>query len=126
MTMPIGGAIRVWSARFALLAPTIKHGAFKDEQEWRLISNLVSPEDSRWRVRAGRSMLIPYISITLAPVGAYLPIQDVVVGPTPHMDLAIRAVGILLELKLEPVALQVPMTRQPARIRNSRIPYRNW
>jgi hypothetical protein len=71
-------------------------------------------------------MLIPYIPITLAPRGAYLPIPDLVVGPTPHMELALMAAGVLLSPKLEPVTLQVPMTRQPMHIRNSVIPYRNW
>jgi hypothetical protein len=69
-------------------------------------------------------MLIPYIPIALALDGPYLPIQDLVVGPTPHMELARIAAGALLEPKLEPVPLQVPMSRQPAQIRNSRIPYR--
>jgi hypothetical protein len=108
------------------VAPTIKHCAFHEEQEWRLISAPIPFGDSRWQVRAGRSMLIPYIPVTLAPSDAYLPIQDVVVGPTPHMDLAVRAAGVLLGPKLEPMTLQAPMARQPAQIRNSQILYRNW
>jgi hypothetical protein len=120
------GAVRAWSDHFAPLAPTIKHWAFPEEQEWRLISAPIPFGDSRWQVRAGRSMLIPYIPIALAPDGPYLPIQDLVVGPTPYMELAVRAAGVLLEPVLEPVPLQVPMPRQPAQIRNSRVPYRPW
>ena len=120
------GAVRAWSDSFAPLAPTIKHWAFPEEQEWRLISAPIPFGDSRWQVRAGRSMLIPYIPIALAPAGPYLPIQDVVAGPTPHMVLTVRAAGVLLDPVLEPVTLGVPMTRHPAQIRNSRIPYRNW
>ena len=77
------GAIRAWSDSFAPLAPTIKHRAFLDEQEWRLISAPTPFQDGRWRVRAGRSMLIPYLPIMLALDSPYLPIQDLVVGPTP-------------------------------------------
>jgi len=119
-------AIRAWSESFAPLAPTIKHQAFHEEQEWRLISASIPFGDSRWQMRAGRSMLIPYIPFALAPTDPYLPIRDVVVGPTPHMELAVRATGILLDPVLEPMILGEPMARQPAQIRNSRIPYRNW
>ena len=58
-------------------------------------------------------MLIPYL-------------PDVVVGPTPHMELAIRAASVLLEPVLEPMILGDPTVRQPAQIRNSRVPYRDW
>jgi hypothetical protein len=119
-------AIRAWSEGFAPLAPTIKHRAFHEEQEWRLISAPIPVGDSRWRVRHGRSVLIPYIPFALAPIDPYLPIRDVVVGPTPHMELAVRAAGVLLDPVLEPMILGDPTARQPAQIRNSRIPYRNW
>ena len=120
------GAIQAWSDRFAPLAPTIKHWAFHEEQEWLLISERVLPYDSRWQVRPGRSMLIPYLPFALAPIDPYLPLRDVVVGPTPHMELAIRAAGVLLDPVLEPMTLGDPMARQPAQIRNSRVPYRHW
>jgi hypothetical protein len=116
--------MRAWWDMFAPLAPTIKHQAFRDEQEWRLISAPVPFEDARWRVRAGRSMLIPYLPITLALSSAALPIQDLVVGPTPHMELAMMAAGVLLGPKLEPGPISAPMPRQPAEIRSSRVPYR--
>jgi hypothetical protein len=124
----------VWWDTFEPVAPTIKHRAFHEEQEWRLISTPVLLKDRRWRVRAGRSMLIPYIPITLAPSDAYLPIRDVVIGPTPHMELAVKAAGILLNPLLEPMT-EEERARQPFRIANlglpvcirgSQIPYRNW
>jgi len=117
-------AVTVWLDTFTQLAPTIKHRAFHEEQEWRLISAPMPFEDGRWRVRAGRSMLIPYLPITLAPRGAYLPIQELVVGPTPNMELVMVVAGVLLGPKLESVPLHVPMPRQPALIRNSQVPYR--
>jgi Protein of unknown function (DUF2971) len=116
----------VWLDRFMPLAPTIKHRAFHEEQEWRLISARVPFKDSRWCVRAGRSMLIPYLPITLAPMGGPLPIQEVVVGPTPHMDLAAIAAGVLLGRKLELVTRTGLKPRYPEQIRPSGVPYRNW
>jgi hypothetical protein len=111
-------AVTVWLDTFTPLAPTIKHQAFQDEQEWRLISAPMPFTDGRWRVRAGRSMLIPYLPITLAPDSPYLPIRDLVVGPAPHMELALIAAGVLLEPKLDPV------TRRTVRFRISQVPYR--
>jgi hypothetical protein len=116
----------VWLNRFGPLAPTIKHQAFHEEQEWRLISAPVPFEDSRWHVRAGRSMLIPYIPITLAPSGASLPIQEVVVGPTPHMELARTAASVLLGPQLERLTRVGLKSRYLEQIRPSRVPYRNW
>ena len=107
-----------WLNAFTPLAPTIKHRAFREKRKWRLISMPMSPEDTSWQVRAGRSMLIPYIPITLAPTGAYLPIQEVVVGPTPHMKLALMAANVLLSPKLKPVRRPPQMTRQPKHTRS--------
>ena len=90
-----------WLNAFTPLAPTIKHRAFREKRKWRLISMPMSPEDTSWQVRAGRSMLIPYIPITLAPTGAYLPIQEVVVGPTPHMKLALMAADVSAQPQAE-------------------------
>jgi hypothetical protein len=114
--------IKAWVNVFVPLAPTIKYPAFCHEQEWRLISEPISIGDSRWQVRPGRSTLIPYILITLTRIDPSLPIGGVVVGPTPHRELARRAV----ELWLVPKTGSDPMTRQLVQVRNSRISYQNW
>jgi Protein of unknown function (DUF2971) len=114
--------MQAWVNAFAPLAPTIKHPAFRHEQEWRLISASISPGDSRWRVRPGRSMLIPYVPIALTCLASSLPIRKVVVGPTPHKELARWAVG----LWLGPKTGSDPVTRQPVQVCNSVVPYRNW
>jgi hypothetical protein len=116
------GVMRAWRNAFTPLAPTIKHPAFRHEQEWRLISEPISIGDSRWQVRPGRSMLIPYVPIALTRIDPYLPIRKVMVGPTPHRELARRAV----ELWLCPKTGSDPMTRQPVQICNSVVPYRDW
>jgi hypothetical protein len=113
--------IKAWLNAFAPLAPTFKHPAFCNEREWRLISP-ISIGDDRWRVRPGRSMLIPYVPIALTRIDPYLPIRKVVVGPTPHRELARRAVA----LWLGPKTGRDLITRQPVETCDSRIPYRNW
>jgi hypothetical protein len=117
-------AVTAWLDAFTPLAPTIKHRAFHEEQEWRLISRPMPFEDGSWRVRPGLTMLIPYLPIKLTLDSPYLPIRDLVVGPTPHMELAVMAAYVLLEPMLEPVPLRDPMPRQPAQIRNSQVSYR--
>jgi len=114
--------IKAWVSAFAPLTPTIKHPAFRNEQEWRLISEPLLIGDSRWRVRPGRSMLIPYVPIALTCLASSLPIRRVVVGPTPHKELARWAVGLWLCPKVG----SDPVTRQPVQVCNSVVPYRNW
>jgi hypothetical protein len=78
-------------SEFVDFAPFLKHSAFKDEHEWRLAA-LVPSNDPRMRVRAGRSMLIPYLPIDLKLNKEDPLIWNVCVGPTPHTELATNAV----------------------------------
>ena len=94
-------------------ATALKHPKFKEESEWRAIrGGGGSPS-----VRPGGSMLIPYVNfpLTLSP-NEKLELAGLVVGPTPHPSLAVRAVKSLLAEKdavcPEPVS--------------SEIPFRNW
>jgi hypothetical protein len=78
-----GGWFGAWRAIPALAG--IKHEAFAEEQEWRLLALGASAE--RTKFRAGAYGLIPYIEqkIDLSAV------REVVVGPGAHADL--RALG---------------------------------
>ena len=109
------GVIDTWLDHFLMTAATFKPAAFREEREWRLISRPRSGLDPRWRVRAGRSMLIPYVPVNLTAVRPQIPIQEIVVGPTPHPDLAMKAVGVLL----------ASQSIQDCTIRHSSIPYRD-
>lgn len=108
-------AAELWFESFVPVAPIIKHGGFSEEREWRLISKPLSLTDPRRRVRAGRSMLIPYVPIKLTGFGSHIPIKEIIVGPTPHMKLAQMAVWGWLESK----------DISPVDVLNSRIPYRD-
>lgn len=98
-----------------LVAPALKDSSFSEEQEWRLVRLPSSFEDGTQQFRQGRSMLIPYYQHSFPTENGTAPIEELVVGPTPHPDLARDAAQALL------------MThRRPAAVRSSSIPYRTW
>jgi hypothetical protein len=68
--------------------------------------------------------LIPYIAIKLAMIGSHIPIKEIIVGPTPHMKLALVAVGDRLAYKgIWEWDLHNNMDWT---VGNSRVPYRDW
>jgi hypothetical protein len=100
------------------LAPLLKHAKFKEEKEWRLISNDQAICKNRLRFRDGNSMIIPYIEFDLTMGNITIPIKEIVIGPNPHRDLARNALEELLSAnEIDPHAVAV---------RDSEIPYRYW
>ena len=92
----------------------IKHEAFKEEREWRLVSryfeNFTVPEID---FREGSSMLVPYIKLK---VGSERPIfETVVLGPSQHAELSFSALHMFLSNK-----------KLSNSTENSNIPYRQW
>jgi Protein of unknown function (DUF2971) len=103
--------------RLFSLAPIIKHDTFAEEGEWRAVSNPTARNHPNVAYRAGTSMLTPYLVIKLADNHRSLPIREIVVGPTPHMDLASDSVvHFLLSSGVE----------EGLAVYNSRIPFRQW
>ncbi|EGS7959812.1 DUF2971 domain-containing protein [Vibrio cholerae] len=99
--------------KLARLAPVIKDDSFSEEAEWRLISkNGISMKDLDYRV--GKSMLTPYFNIKF---GARFDdaLKTVIVGHTPHKDLAISATDMCIY-----------KYGYSADIQESSIPYRSW
>ena len=100
----------------------IKHPAFGEEKEWRLISeyfpNYAAPEI---KYREGASMLIPYIELKLErwhnlpqhsqPVF----FESVYLGPSPHSNLSMHALHQFLS-----------NNKIAHHTINSNIPYREW
>lgn len=97
-------------------APLLKDPAFKDEKEWRLISNALSCRDPAYAFCTGPSMLIPYYKLPLIDIGGRTRVHEVVIGPTPHPKQAERAVRSFL---LKEFMANVPVTL-------SKVPYRSW
>ena len=108
-------AFKLFGRLIPLAAPAIKHPSFVEEQEWRLVRLPASFDFELPQIREGRSMLIPYHRHSF-PKPENMPIEEVVVGPTPNPILARDAAEALL--------LSRGLTSAIAR--SSSIPYRVW
>jgi hypothetical protein len=75
-------------------AARLKHPAFFEENEWRIVYRDYDVEDVL-EFRSGRTMLIPYVKINISDL---LPValKEVVLGPSPHVDAAKAGVNALL------------------------------
>jgi len=98
-----------------MLAPALKDPSFAEEREWRLVCLPASFENDTPQFRQGRSMLVPYYTHSFRK-NAPVPIEELVIGPTPHPALAHDGTRSLLS------AYQLPSSN----LRSSQIPYRNW
>ena len=92
----------------------IKHGAFREEREWRLISqHYPKYTDSIIKFREGASMLVPYIELQLGKDKPYF--NNVVLGPTQHNNLSMSGLSMFLSNR--------QLCQQTT---SSGIPYREW
>lgn len=92
----------------------IKHEAFKEEREWRLIS----PYYPKYTIpaikfREGASMIVPYIELKLGEVRPIF--ERVILGPSPHQNLSMSALSMFLNNQ--------SLCNQTE---NCVIPYREW
>lgn len=99
-----------------LIAPALKDSSFAEEREWRLVRLPSSFEEGELQFREGRSMLIPYYQHRFPNNNGRVPIEELIVGPTPHPELASEAAQALLMSQELPAAV----------VRSSSIPYRTW
>jgi hypothetical protein len=100
----------------SFLAPVFKSNTFSEEKEWRLV--LTQNDPSKFKFRSGQSMITPYIEVNLLAdpdEPESMPLSEVIIGPTPHHDLAKLAVQTLLESQY-----------LRAWITLSDIPFRSW
>ncbi len=97
------------------LAPVIKDESFIEEQEWRLISS-TSDNKKNMDFREGAYSLIPYLNFHLKIGKSKDCFKRIVVGPSPHTDLAHNSLQMFLEHN----------SLESVEVVNSRIPYRNW
>jgi len=98
-----------------MCAALLKHPAFSEEREWRVVSSVVkryAPSDIQYR--EGRSCLVPYRKLSLFQKEAdQMKLKEVFVGPTPNSELSMRSVGLYLSNRgISPM------------VANSLIPYR--
>ncbi|WP_365732940.1 DUF2971 domain-containing protein [Nitrosomonas sp.] len=93
----------------------IKHSAFEEEQEWRLISPYYPPQPTPplIKFREGASMLVPYVEFPLPSAGQVF--EAAILGPSQHQDLSMSA-------------LRMYLSNQDlcSYMENCTIPYREW
>jgi hypothetical protein len=80
-----------------IIAPMIKDRAFHHEREWRLVVNSGAAPLGTLKFRVGRSIIIPFVALSLSEPGARLHVPEVVVGPTGNPDPAIESVKLVLQ-----------------------------
>lgn len=80
---------------FSRIAPLLKDSAFSEEQEWRAVSQMIHFNHPQMRTRPGRTMLIPYFLLNLGNDPNDLPFGQIIVGPNPHQELAMKAISFL-------------------------------
>ncbi len=103
-----------------LIAAHMKHPKFADEREWRIVSVLPSTDGIGFR--ESKSLLKPYVAIPLDPGDNVINDLGVVVGPSPHPLLAMRAAALLLATSQGGVGPRKILER----VTWSSIPYRDW
>ncbi|WP_146491916.1 DUF2971 domain-containing protein [Vibrio sp. T20] len=105
--------------KLGAISPIIKDVSFAEESEWRLFSTRTFEE---LNFRAGRSMLTPYFRFSLGEDTKAL-IDDIIVGHTPHAELAVRSTEAFLTKNHPPVGGDYTCQFE---VRPSSIPFRNW
>lgn len=95
---------------FSRIASILKHPSFHEECEWRIVSNLIPNKNMSFRV--GKSILIPYLSISFKDIEPFL-IDEIIIGPATEQSLA--------EYSLRQFVLQI---NPNISIKTSKTPYR--
>lgn len=95
--------------------PLLKDASFSEEEEWRLIGNVNSHEDPRWKARPGKTLLIPYVEIDLSQDPKIF--STVTIGPGPFS-----------REKLNFITLQQLLNSgiKAGNVQTSTVPYRYW
>jgi len=87
------------------IAALLKHPSFAEEDEWRLVSSVVTDYLSApVYFREGASMLIPYYAFPLVSKHSLaereqVPIEHAFLGPTPNSILSLNSIRLYLQKK---------------------------
>lgn len=95
-----------------------KNPKFESEHEWRVVSMPLSRERVEYRVRAGRSTMIPYFEFSLLREDGRFAIEEACVGPCIDGENAKKALEDVLAKATGHYARPI--------VRTSCVPYRNW
>jgi len=98
------------------LAARLKHPAFAEEREWRLVSRPLLSFTPGLQFREGKSYVVPYRQFQLTANETDLQITRVTIGPSPHPLLAQQSVVAFLRSE----------RCELATVSKSDVPYRAW
>ena len=102
-----------------LTAALLKHRAFINEREWRLVSPIFENyREAPIDYRAGKSMMIPYINFSIDNKGS-CGLRHLHIGPGPNLELSQRSISMFLAKY--GIRDGEWFSTQP-----SAIPYRDW
>lgn len=108
------GFIQQYTNEIFQVLSIIKHGAFQEEREWRLISqHYPKYTDPQIKFREGASMLVPYMELPLGNDKPYF--DNVILGPSPHQNLSMSGLSMFL--------INKGLCQQ---VSDCVIPYREW
>lgn len=92
--------IGMYEPAFMEIASALKHPSFAEENEWRIISPLISDlNDDRILYRVTASTMVPYVHFNLTIEDGFLIFDNLIIGPTPHMNLSMKSVPNYLTCK---------------------------
>ena len=117
---PVSGLTRekLFGRRVSFLASRLKHSAFDEEKEWRvLIIDHWRNLPTRFRYR--QSMVVPYVLFRLGSSPGHLDwasISRIVVGPSAHQQETIEAIKNMI----------AKVVGREIQVVGSKIPYRDW
>jgi hypothetical protein len=93
---------------FSRIASKLKHPAFNEECEWRIISEPI--ENNRMSFGLRKSIFLPYLELSFANVEPF-PIDEIIVGPALEQRLAHSSLQqFLLKKDLKQVAIKESTT----------------
>lgn len=105
-------------SQLIFVAPLIKDASFQEEMEWRLIwipGRANSPPEAL-KFRPGPGVYIPYVPFSLVHGHVSVPIEELIIGPMPHQESAVRGIsGALRERGIRWHS-----------VRLSQVPFRTW
>lgn len=90
--------MKTFQEKFLGMAALFKDPGFEEEKEWRAISPVLNTTHTQFKFRASSSTIIPYYEIPLDFDKKHLGFHKIIIGPTPHPDLARMSI-ILLHFK---------------------------
>ena len=77
------------------IAVLLKHAAFHEEEEWRVVSRVMTNYVTEpIQYREGSSMLIPYVEFGLPESpDRRVDLEHVVLGPTPNQNISMNSLS---------------------------------